>query len=104
MKCLMLNYLPYDFTNLQTGQVVQGVNLYVVPPFNVNDSTVGMEVSKYSLSVADFQKFGIENFDVPCIVDLESFTSNTLKGKSVSKLISISYIEKFDILSVITKK
>ena len=104
MKCLMLNYLPYDFTNQQTGQVFQGVNLYVIPPFNVNDNTVGMEVSKYSLSVADFQKFGIEKFDVPCIVDLESFTSNTLKGKSVSKLVSIDFIDKFDILSVITKK
>ena len=104
MKCLLLNYLPYDFTNKETGQVVQGVNLYVIPPFNVNDNTVGMEVSKYSLSVEDFQKFGIEEFDAPCIVDLESFTSNTLKGKSVSKLVSIDFIENFDILSLITKE
>ena len=104
MKCLLLNYLPYDFTNQQTGQVFQGVNLYVIPPFNVNDDTVGMEVSKYSLSVADFQKLGIEKFDVPCIVDLESFTSNTLKGKSVSKLVSVDFLEHVDLLVMLSKK
>ena len=104
MKCLMLNYLPYDFINQQTGQVVQGVNLYVVPPFNVNDSTVGMEVSKYSLSVVDFEKFKISNFTFPCLANIETFTSNTLKGKSVSKLLSVDFLEHVDLLAMLSKK
>lgn len=104
MKLLLLNYLKYDFRNQDTGQVVQGVNLHCVAPYNLIDSTVGMEVSKYSLSLDDFSYFQLGTFTLPCLVDLEIVTGNTLKGKSVSKIVGIKFVKEVDLLGLFGDK
>lgn len=100
MKVLLLNYLKYDFTNKDTGQVVQGVNLHCLTQFNLNDYTVGMEVSKYSLTLDNFNMFHLSDFTLPCLVDLEVLTGNTLKGKPVSKIVNIEFIRSVDLKSL----
>lgn len=100
MKCIALNYLNYDFYDTKTGANIKGVNLYVLSPVNANVQTVGNEVSKYSLTLEQFNQFSLGTFSMPAVVDIEISAIPSLRGKAVLKLIDLKFVKKLDLLAL----
>ena len=101
MKVIVLCSSDYSFLSSQTGEVIEGANLFYLSPVNSNKNVNGNEISKLSLSLEDYHEFGLKSMQFPAICSLDMIVGTTIKGRAFSKLASIEYLKSVDLLGLI---
>lgn len=101
MKVIVLCSSDYSFHNSQTGELIEGANLFYLSSINSNKNVNGNEISKVSLTLEDYQKFGLKSMQLPAICNLDMITGTTIKGKAFSKLVLIEFEKSVDLLGLI---
>lgn len=101
MKVIVLCSNDYSFHNSQTGELIEGANLFYLSPINSNKNVNGNEISKLSFTLEDCQKFGLKTMQFPSICNLDMIVGTTIKGKAFSKLANIEFVKAVDLLGLV---
>ena len=101
MKVIVVCSSDYSFHDRLTGELREGANFFFISPFNNNSNVNGNEISKISLALNEYQKFGFKSMDLPAICEIELMTGTTIKGKAFSKLTDVKFIESINLLDLI---
>lgn len=101
MEVIVLCSSDYSFCNSKTGELIEGANLFYLSSVNSNSSINGNEISKISLSLGEYQQFGLKTMQLPAICKLNILSGTTIKGKAFSKLAAIEFVKTVDLLGLI---
>ena len=61
MKVIVVCSSDYSFYDRLTGELREGANFFFISPFNNNSNVNGNEISKISLTLNEYQKFGFKS-------------------------------------------